>query len=259
VEEKEHCKTEKEEALNEKEMCENVLTDKEDGITQLWCEQTLDKDKKMDKEFFTQSKAAMEAYMRRTTECSTETETYETLVTKCQTVTENVTTVTTECNSYQEQLEECTCQRANLVSDLRNQYSLEWNNMTTLYIESVEWKRNASVDRIEEYTGLMVVKCLLEQVKALGLQDGPCNESHVAQVEQDIQACRVEEHNTTHITFHAEEAWHLDIDAIFKQSPYPCNEDFINLYYSHLPSSAGHAACQNSWCNSESRHDHAGH
>lgn len=254
------CETTKEELKKQKEICEDILSGKETVIDTLWCtgvsvsDDPAEKLRKLSEDFFTQSKVAMEEYMKKITVCSTETEEWESETTKCETITETRTTKTTECNSNQEEFEECTCQRANLVDDLKNQYILEWGNMTTLYIESITWKNQSAVDRIEEYTGLHIVKCLLEQVKALGLQNGPCNESHVKQVEEEIQKCKTEEHNTTHLTFTSKEVPHVDITLIFQQKSYPCSDAFLAEYYGDLPANTAHSTCNDHWCNVDLRH-----
>lgn len=245
------------------EACDLFLGDDQDEFTELWCQdppitddylKTSLEPKVLKKTFFEESKTRMQAYMKQTIECSTEWEEYIKWNHTCTTIVTEVYEWKTECDGYQHTFEKCTCQLANNKNHLVSTYSQLWNMLTGTYEAAVELKRKASVNRAAEFTGLQVVKCLLEQVRALGLQNGPCDESHVAQVEADIKACKDATHDTSSFAFHAELAPHLNISEIFEQKPYPCNPEFINLHYNNMPENASHAACHCEACEVALRH-----
>lgn len=223
------------------------MTTWEDKIDTLWCDQVLDHNTILSDVFYTESKDAMASYMARSVKCTTAWEEHETHHHECEKIVTEVHEKRTECTTTQEHLEECTCERANLVDEYTDKYTLEWSNMTSIYTSIVHHLLEEVHDRKQEHMGLQVVKCLLVQVKALGIQDGPCNESHVEQVETEIKACHTEEHDSTHFDIHPEDAPELET-PIYTHAPYPCNADFIALYYSNLPANAAAHTCQNTHC-----------
>lgn len=244
---REECETQSTVTQSEVTACEDYVSTWESKIDELWCEQDLSHDRVLSDDFFTDSKDAMTSYASRTLKCTTTWEEHRAHHEKCEKIVTQVTEKRTECDSSQEHLEECTCDRANLVDEYTDKYTREWTNMTSVYTSIVNHLLEEVHDRKQEHQGLQVVKCLLVQVKALGIQDGPCNESHVQEVEAEIKACHDEHHDSTHFDIDPEPAPDLET-PIYDPAPYPCNADFIAMYYSHLPANAAHKECSNAHC-----------
>lgn len=241
---REECQTHSSTSWKEVEQCEDTLSVWESNIDSIWCEQVFDA---LSEDFYNSNKDLMAKYMHSSEKCTTERESHHTHYEECQTIVQQVTEKRTVCGTKQEHLEECSCERANLVDEYTDKYTLEWSNMTSMYLTLVGHLRNESEGRKREFRGLHVVKCLLVQVKLLGVQDGPCDETHVQQVEAEIKACHEEIHDDTDYDFDPEDPPELET-PIYEHAPYPCQQDFIALHYSHLPADAAAKACHDTHC-----------
>jgi len=241
---REECQTHSSTTHQDVVMCEETLGVWESNIDSLWCEQVFEP---LSEEFYNSNKELMAKYMHSTEKCTTVREAHETSWEECQTIVEQVTEQRTVCGTKQVHLEECSCERANLVDEYTDKYTLEWSNMTSMYLTLVGHLRNESEGRKKEFRGLNVVKCLLIQVKQLGVQDGPCDDAHVQQVEAEIKACHSEEHDATDLDFDPQDPPELET-PIYEHAPYPCQQDFLALHYAHLPANAAAEACHATHC-----------
>lgn len=241
---REECESHSSTTYTEVEQCEDTLSVWETNIDSLWCEQVFDP---LSEDFYNSNKDLMAKYMHSTEKCTTVRTAHEHAWEQCQTIVEQVTEQRRVCGTKQTHLEECSCERANLVDEYTDKYTLEWSNMTSMYQTLVGHLLSESEGRKKEFIGLHVVKCLLVQVKELGVQDGPCDESHVQEVELKIKACHEEQHDATHLDIHPEDPPVLET-PIYEHAPYPCQQDFIALHYSHLHANAAAEMCHATHC-----------
>jgi hypothetical protein len=238
------CEEQHKTCTNDWTTCEEHLTIIEGDIETLWCEEAFDS---LSKDFYHSSKVTMTKYIERKQKCATTRNECEEHAPICVTKVENRTETRERCDTEQVHLEQCTCERANIVEHLTEDFTLQWNELTSAYEDLIKESEDLEGQKIKEFEGLHVVKCLLEKIVVIGQTDGPCNESHVEQVTQEVAECHITSHlNTTHLVLHPKPS--PVFPPLYEHNPYPCGSDFIAQYYSHLPEDAGAKECDSHYC-----------
>jgi len=224
--------------------CEEFIKTIEESIESLWCKESLDS---LSKDFFYDSRTEMRKYIERKQKCETARKECEAHEPQCETKVHSHTVIEEKCDTEQVHLEQCTCERANMVEHLSEDFTLQWNELMNAYEELVKTVQDLEAQKIKEFEGLHVVKCLLEKIVVIGQTDGPCNETHVEEVKKDVEACHdTRELNSTHLILNPKPS--PPFPDMYTHNPYPCGPDFIEMYYNHLPDDAGAKACDSHFC-----------
>jgi hypothetical protein len=237
------CESHSTTKISELTTCEETIKITEGDMESLWCEEAFDA---LSSDFYHNSVSTMKKYIERKQKCAKIREEINSHTPECETKTVEKTETRTRCNTEQRHLEECTCERANLVEHWTDHFSLEWQNLTSAYEDLAKESQATALERIKEFKGLHIVKCLLDKIVVIGQTDEPCNESHVEKVTMEVKACHEEEHDATHLELNPEPA--PELPPLYDHAPYPCGADFIALHYSHLPADAGAEACDSHYC-----------
>ena len=151
---------------------------------------------------------------------------------------------TAECDAHQLTLEQSACQLADKVQRVQNQFDCAWTTALDLYEQTVIEVRILQQDRIQEYTTLSVVECLLNRTTERNGR--PCEES-TDEITTEITHCEL--HRTTVDTTWLELIYHIvgpcpavcpDRDSVQgrcypEMPPYPCQAAYINGEYASLP------------------------
>lgn len=237
--------------------CEDIIKTIEERIESLWCEEALDS---LSKDFFYDSRTEMRKYIERKQKCTITHNECEEHAPKCETKVQERKVTQERCDAEQVHLEECTCERANAVEHWTEDFTLQWNELMNAYEELVKTVQDLEAQKIKEFEGLHVVKCLLEKIVVIGQTDGPCNETHVEKVKKDVEACHnTEELDSGHLVLNPKPS--PQFPDLYEHNPYPCGPDFIAMYYSHLPEDAGAKECDSHYCSTrlvQPGHAHVG-
>jgi hypothetical protein len=229
---------------NDWTLCEESVKISEKNMETLWCEDDFDA---LSKDFFRNSVTTMKTYIERRQRCTTKRDECEEQAPKCETKTHEKTETRIQCNIEQEHLEQCTCERANLVEHWIDHFTQEWHNLTAVYEEIFKDSDEIESKLVKEYEGLHVVKCLLQKIVDLGQTEGPCNESHVEKVSQEVRACYNLVIDSSAVRFPVPKP-SPNFPPLYEHNPYPCGPDFIAQYYAHLPEGARANECDSHYC-----------
>jgi hypothetical protein len=237
---------EEEASLTESELinCRDYLKVVEGEMQDTWCDEaSFDA---LSKDVFRSSQATMKLYIEYKHKCESIRKEWEERKTVCKTTAHDHTELRSRCNSVQSTLEECSCERANMVLYYGERFTLRWHDLDATYNDLITESANLEAQRVKEYTGLKIVMCLLYQVVDLSNMDQPCNASHVEQVTQEVEDCHEEHHDTDHLKLISQPA--PDMPPLYEQIAYPCGADFIAEYYGHLPEDARAKECDAHHC-----------
>lgn len=162
----------------------------------------------------------------------------------CQNHFEILDEKTEDCDGNQLTLEQSSCQIAGRVQLVQNEFDCAWKTALDLYDQTVREVRILQEDRINEFTTLEVVQCLLNRTTERNGR--PCEES-TDEITVEITHC--EHHRTTVNSSWLELIYHIvppcpavcvDRDSVQgrcypEMPPYPCQVEYLNAEYASLP------------------------
>lgn len=220
---------------------EETLKISEEHIDELWCSPH----DALSGEFWETNQKIIQTYIERKESVEKAWTEYESHT--CTTTNHKTTEKQSECDEKQTTLEEHSCERANFVEHWTEHFEEMWQRLTETYNVVIGDMTESELRRKEEYAGLKLVKCLLQEVTELSKLEEPCEESHMDIVMARVEACHAEQHDTSDLDIGPLPAPELP-DPLFEYAPYPCGPDFLAMHYGKIGAEASVKECQNTHC-----------
>jgi len=148
------------------------------------------------------------------------------------------------CDALQLSLERAACSHASAIRDVQNTYAQAWNFALFSYNTTVHEVKLQEIDRINEWSTLTVVECLLHRTSERNGR--PCEES-TNEITEEVASCEQNRTNlnTTwlHLTYPVVTGClqpcpdrHQVVGRCWPDAPsWPCQGQYINEEYASLP------------------------
>jgi len=160
---------------------------------------------------------------------------YHVQVPICQQLLINLQVKTTQCDQEQLELEAASCELAHHAADVAIRLRDDWTRASFAYSRAVASVRQQEQDRIQEYTTLRSVQCLMSQIhdRTERSRNEPCdNQTHPEETAHDIDDCITMEFDISHLQ--------IDYNSIPPEPPaptitaYPCTEEYVDREYAEF-------------------------
>lgn len=210
---------------------ERTLTATYHSIKGRWCPSEYDE---MDEGFFASNENDMANYIVQKDNAKASKKAYEEKKAECDLAQKAREEKQAECDNTQDSLEFQACEYATSAVGVNQHIETAWRE---LHIDYEEASANAladAEDRKKEFTGVTIVKCLLQQIEQNQLAGMPCNETHADEVNGGIQSCHNQDIDTNHLTITPQA---LPASPDLANMPHaPCDGGFLAENYAQLNS-----------------------
>lgn len=208
---------------------EETLTNTYHSIKGRWCPEEYDE---MDEAFFASNENDMTNYIEQKTKARESRKKYEEKKAECHAAQAAREAKQSECDEAQDQLEHKACEYGISVHGVNAHIHTVWHELTEDYNQAAENVIADAEDRQKEYSGVTIVKCLLQKIEANQLAEMPCNETHVEQVNSDITNCHNLNIDVAHLHITPKQV--PDLPDLAHLPNTPCEGPFLAEHYAAL-------------------------